>query len=336
MDSNEIMSQVTIILPVYNGERYLREAIDSVLAQTYRDFELWVVNDGSTDGTVAIVDSYTDPRVKRVDNPHNMGLVATLNRAFAMVESPYIARMDDDDIWHPQKLELQMALLKSRPDVGVCGTSIHKFGDVDAIHIFPEESDALKVGLLFYCMMSHPSVVYRRSMLVETGLTYRKDYFPAEDYKMWLDVLKQSNIYNLQQPLVEYRQHGGQICREKKEEQILLERRLREEQLRLVYPNPTEDELNFHLDRFVTLQPQSDEEVKRFYRWAQKLCSINSRYGYVKLNVMRSELRRYVQNAVRAYYKASYKGVFHHLFSGRCLNLDLKHNLSIMRHGNRS
>ena len=330
------MSLVTIVLPVYNGERYLRDAIDSVLAQTYRDFELWVVNDGSSDGTVAIVDSYGDPRVKRIDNPHNMGLVATLNRAFAMVETPYIARMDDDDLWHEKKLELQMALLESRPDVGVCGTSIHKFGDIDSIHIFPEESDALKVGLLFYCMMSHPSVVYRRSMLVETGLSYRQDYFPAEDYKMWVDVLQHSKIYNLQEPLVEYRQHGGQICREKKVEQIALERRLREEQLRLVYPNPTEEELNFHLDRFTTLQPNSDAEVKHFLDWAKKLCAVNLQHGYVKPEVMRSELHRYVQNAIRTYYINAYKGALHHLFSGRCLNLDLKHNLSVMRHGNRS
>ena len=155
---------ITIVLPVHNGERYLREAIDSVLAQTYRDFELWVFNDGSTDGTVSIIDSYSDSRVRRFDNPKNLGLVATLNRAFAMVTSPYIARMDDDDIWHENKLELQMALLESRADVGVCGTSIHKFGDIDVLCYFPEESDALKVGLLFYCMMSHPSVVYRRSM----------------------------------------------------------------------------------------------------------------------------------------------------------------------------
>ena len=330
------MAQVTIILPVYNGERYLRESIDSVLAQTYRDFELWVVNDGSTDGSMAIVDSYTDPRVKRIDNPRNMGLVATLNRAFAMVESPYIARMDDDDIWHERKLELQMSLLESRPDVGVCGTSIHKFGDIDSIHIFPEESDALKVGLLFYCMMSHPSVVYRRSMLVETGLVYRQDYFPAEDYKMWIDVLQHSNIYNIPKPLVEYRQHEGQICRERKEEQILLERRLHEEHLRLINPSPTAEELDFHLDRFTTLKPESEEEVKQFFRWAKKLCAANQAHGYVKSEVMRTELQRYVQNAVRAYYLSTYKGVFHHLFSGRWLNLDMKHNLSILRHGNRS
>lgn len=330
------MAQVTVILPVYNGERYLREAIDSVLAQTYRDFELWVCNDGSTDGTVDIVDSYIDPRIRRVDNPHNMGLVATLNHAFSLVESPYIARMDDDDLWHPEKLELQMKLLESRPEVGVCGTSIHKFGDADAIHVFPEESDALKVGLLFYCMMSHPSVVYRRSMLIETGLSYRQDYFPAEDYKMWVDVLKHSHIFNLQQPLVEYRQHGGQICREKKEEQVVLERKLREEQLRLVFPDPTDEELQFHLDRFTSLQPNSDKEVKRFRSWAKKICSANQKRGYVNPEVMRSELWRYVQNATRTYYLATYKGGYHHLFSGRFLNLDLKHNLSILRHGTRS
>lgn len=329
------MAKITIILPVYNGERYLREAIDSVLSQTYRDFELWVCNDGSTDGTVSIVDSYTDPRVKRIDNPQNMGLVATLNRAFAMVESPFIARMDDDDLWHENKLELQMALLESRPDVGVCGTSIHKFGDLDAIHIFPEESDALKVGLLFYCMMSHPSVVYRRSMLVETGLSYRKDYFPAEDYKMWIDVLQYSNIYNIQQPLVEYRQHGGQICRERQEEQAALDRRLHEEQLRLIFPDPTEEELAFHLDRFTTLRPTSENEVKQFRHWFKKLCSVNIKHGYVKPSVMRAELHHYVQNAIRAYYLTAYKGVFHHLLSGRFLNLDLKHNLSILRHGTR-
>ena len=184
--------------------------------------------------------------------------------------------------------------------------------------------------------MSHPSVVYRRSMLEETGLTYRQDYFPAEDYKMWVDVLQHSNIYNLQKPLVEYRQHGGQICREKKEEQIALERKLREEQLRLIYPNPTVEELDFHLDRFITLQPDSEEEVSRFFRWAKKLCSVNQEHGYVQPEVLRSELRHYVQNAVRAYYLTTYKGALHHLFSGRCLNLDMKHNLSILRHGNRS
>ena len=326
------MATVTIILPVYNGERYLREAIDSVLAQTYRDFELWVCNDGSTDSTVAIVDSYADPRVRRIDNPHNMGLVATLNCAFAMVDSPFIARMDDDDLWEPDKLERQMALLAGRPDVGICGTSIHKFGDIDSVMIFPEESDALKVGLLFYCMMSHPSVVYRRSMLQETGLAYRQDYFPAEDYKMWVDALQHTHIYNLQQPLVHYRQHATQICREKKEEQIKLERRLHEKQLRLIYPNPTDDELAFHLDRFVTLHPVNDDEVCRFSRWVETLCRANDRSRYINPTVMHRELHRYVQNAIRTYYLNTYRGPLHHFISGRWHQLDIKHNLSLLRH----
>ena len=330
------MPEVTIILPVYNGERYLREAINSVLAQTYRDFELWVCNDGSTDGTTAIVDSYTDPRVRRVDNPHNMGLVTTLNRAFAMAATPYIARMDDDDLWEPTKLEQQMALLAARPDVGICGTSIHKFGDIDTVMLFPEESDALKVGLLFYCMMSHPSVVYRRSMLLKTGLTYRQDFFPAEDYKMWVDALQVTNIYNIQQPLVHYRQHATQLCREKKEEQGRLERLLHEEQLRLFYPNPTDEELAFHLDRFVTLQPADDTEVLRFRRWVDTLCRSNDRSRYADPTVMRHELHRYLQNAIRTYYTSTWRGPLHHLTSDRWRHLDLKHNLSLLRHGHRS
>ena len=330
------MPEITIVLPVYNGERFLREAINSVLAQTFRDFELWVCNDGSTDGTVAIADSYDDPRVRRIDNPRNMGLVATLNRAFGMVQSPFIARMDDDDLWEPDKLERQMALLAARPDVGICGTSIHKFGDIDTIMLFPEESDALKVGLLFYCMMSHPSVVYRRSMLLETGLAYRQDYFPAEDYKMWVDALQHTHIYNLQQPLVHYRQHATQICREKKEEQVRLERLLHEEQLRLFYPNPSDEELAFHLDRFVTLHPESDDEVHRFCQWETALCQANSHSHYVDPQVMRRELHHYVQNAIRTYYQSTWRGTWHHLASGRWHHLDFRHNLSLLRHGHRA
>lgn len=325
------MARITIVLPVYNGERFLREAIDSVLAQTYRDFELWVINDGSIDGSMAIVDTYTDSRLVRMDNPYNMGTVATQNQAFAMVMSPYIARMDQDDLWHPEKLEMQVKLLESRPDVGVCGTSIHKFGDIDSINIFPEESNTLKVGLMFYCMMSHPSVVFRRSVLEETGIKYNPEFAVADDYKMWIDLLQYTNIYNLQQPLVEYRQHEGQICRKNTHEQEVVVRCLREEQLRLIYPNPTEEELRFHLDRFVTLKPNSDEEVKQFVCWAQKLCSVNDQYGYVRPKVMHSEMHHYLQNAIRGYYLSTYKGFWHHLFSGRCLNLDLKHNLSVLK-----
>ena len=330
------MSLITIVLPVYNGESYLREAIDSVLAQTFRDFELWVVNDGSTDGSMAIVDSYSDQRVVRMDNPRNLGVVATQNQTFAKVTSPYIARMDQDDIWHPQKLELQVRLLESRPDVGVCGTSIHKFGDIDSIDIFPEESDALKVGLLFYCMMSHPSVIFRRSMLEKTGLKYNAEFAVADDYKLWIDILQYSNIYNLQQPLVEYRQHAGQTCRKRTREQEVIARRLREEQLRLVYPHPSPKELNFHLDRFVSLRIESDGDVLSFINWSKRLCEANENSHYIQPRVLREELSRYVQNAIRTYYIAHPKSMIGHLVSGRWRNLDLRHNLSLLKNARQS
>ena len=330
------MSRITIILPVYNGEHYLREAIDSVLAQTYSDFELWVVNDGSTDGTVAIIDSYTDPRVRRIDNPHNMGLVATLNRSFAAVQTEYIARMDDDDLWHPDKLRLQVQYLDRHLDVGVCGTGVHKFGDLDSVMLFPADSDALKVGLLFYCMMSHPSVVYRRSMLLTTGLTYRAENFPAEDYRMWVDVLAVSKIHNIQQPLVEYRQHAEQICRQQNDVQQLKERELHSLQLHRIWPDVSAFDESFHLNHFCALAVDSDAEADRLLHWADRLCEANRHTQYVKPSVMRRELRRYVQNAIRTYYRQTWRGWWHHIVSGRWLRLDIRHNSSLIFYGNRA
>lgn len=323
--------KITIVLPIYNGEKYLREAIDSVLAQTYRHFELWAINDGSSDNSAAIIDSYSDSRVKHFENHCNMGVVYTQNKAFALATTPYIARMDQDDIWHPEKLELQVSLLESRPDVGVCGTSIHKFGDIDSVNIFPEESDALKVGLLFYCMMSHPSVVFRRSMLIETGIQYNLEFSDTDDYKMWIDVLQKSNIYNIQQPLVDYRQHQGQICQKKGQEQSILTRRLREEQLRLIYPNPTPEELAFHLDRFTSLTILSDQDVYTFRQWMKRLCKANDITLYVKPEILKSELDRYIQNATRVYYRQHPVSFVKHFTLGRWKTLDLRHNLSLLK-----
>ncbi|MBR1799414.1 MAG: glycosyltransferase family 2 protein [Bacteroidales bacterium] len=323
---------VTIVLPVYNGEAFLRQAIDSILAQTFTDYELWVVNDGSTDGSMAIVEGYADSRIVRKDNPSNLGLVATLNNTFAQITTPFIARMDADDIWHPRKLELQMAHLRQHPSVGICGTSIHKFGDIDQTMIFPKESNALKVGLLFYCMMSHPSVVFRRESILKHNLTYNPDFFPAEDYKLWIDALKVTDIHNLQTPLVEYRQHENQICRKKHHKQLDLESKLREEQLRLIYPNPTAEEIAYHLTHFVALNPQSDAEVLQMLRWKSRLCQVNRQNRFIEPTIFDRELTRYVGNAIRNYYASSWQGIRHHIATKRYKSLDTKHNLSLILH----
>lgn len=329
MDS---VPQVTIVMPVYNGEAYLEEAIGSVLRQTYADFALWVVNDGCTDRSMDIVGRFADPRLVRLDNPRNLGLVATLNNTFARVQSPYIARMDADDVWLPDKLERQMAALAAHPEAGICGTSVEKFGDLHSVVRFPS-AEALKVGLLFHCMMSHPSVVYRRSFLQASGLAYRADYFPAEDYKMWADAVQRTTIINLEAPLVRYRQHGGQICRERHDEQVALEDRIRAELLHCISPALADAEVEFHNRRFASLCPQSEAELRLFARWARRLVRLNRRSRFVRPAVMRREMHRYLQNALRTYYAAHTRSRLALVGSSAVWRLDARHLLSLLIHG---
>ncbi|MCP8319033.1 MAG: glycosyltransferase, partial [Candidatus Methylarchaceae archaeon HK01B] len=114
--------KITILMSVYNGEKYLREAIDSILNQTFKDFEFLIINDGSTDRTVEILRSYHDSRIKIITNEKNMGLTKSLNKGLKIARSEYVARMDADDISYPRRLEVQYEYMKKNPDVGIVGS----------------------------------------------------------------------------------------------------------------------------------------------------------------------------------------------------------------------
>lgn len=330
-------TRVTVLMPVYNGELYLREAMDSVLAQTYSDFCYMIIDDGSVDTTAQLVKSYSDERIFYLKNDVNIGLVATLNRGLALIDSEYIARMDADDIWHHDKLQKQIDLLDSRPDVGICGTCINKFGDVNGVYMFPEESDSLKVGLLFYCMMSHPSVVYRNSFLKESHQLYRSEYFPAEDYKMWIEALQYTKIYNIQEVLVEYRQHQQQICREKQQIQHEKENKVKAEQLKLIYPDCSEEEMQFHLSVFATLKINNLAELKKCRTWIEKIIEADKKLGYVETSILKKELWKYLHAATKEYFAKEYlfdsnlKGLLQYFVSFNWRYLDFHRNLSLIK-----
>src|SRR5690606_37374672 len=120
------MPRVTVLLAVHNGERYIQEAIDSILAQTFGDFELLIVNDGSTDATRDLVLSYSDDRIRLVDNDHNIGLPKSLNRGLRLAKGRYIARLDADDISEPDRLAAQVSFLQANPDVAMVGSWYRK------------------------------------------------------------------------------------------------------------------------------------------------------------------------------------------------------------------
>ena len=205
--------RVSVIMPVYNGEKYLREAIDSVLDQSFRDFELIIIDDGSKDNSSSIIQSYCDPRIKFRPNESNLGLPRTLNRGIDMADGKYIARMDQDDICLPTRLEKQVAFMENHPEVGICGTWIEVFGIGSYVEKYPAASEDVKAYMFFYNPLAHPTVVMRKETLVQLGMRYAPEFLHAEDYEFWQRASKQVSICNIPEVLLRYRTSSSSYTR---------------------------------------------------------------------------------------------------------------------------
>ncbi|EOQ66739.1 glycosyltransferase family 2 protein [Acinetobacter pittii] len=200
---------VSVVLPAYNAELYLKDAIDSVLAQTFSDFELIVLNDGSVDKTEEIILSYSDSRIVYVKNEKNLGLIGTLNKGINLAKGKYIARMDADDICYPDRFEKQINFLENNNDYVICGTAAYRFYSNNNINnnIFrvPESDELIRLKMLFNSPFIHPSIMMRNSIIKEKMLNFDIEYKYAEDYKFWSQLLKYGKAYNLQEKLLYYR-----------------------------------------------------------------------------------------------------------------------------------
>lgn len=191
-------------MPAYNAARWIADAIDSILRQTFSDFEFIIINDGSTDDTARVVREYAtrDPRIKFIDNVQNRGVAHIRNQLLDMATGEYIAFQDADDISHPNRLDTQVRFLDAHPDVSVCGTGMHAFPN-DEIIIYPRCPKILD----FYTanMVSNPTVMMRRRDIDAHKLRFNPDFTTAEDYDFWVRLVKNLNIYNIPDVLLEYR-----------------------------------------------------------------------------------------------------------------------------------
>lgn len=203
---------ISVLLPVYNGGRFLRQAIDSILAQEFSDFELIAVDDGSSDNSLEILRSYTDPRLTIVRHPQNMGIVQTLRTGLAQCSGTYIARMDADDIAMPDRFRKQVSYLEQHPDAGVVDTVqaiMDESGRLTGRTNSPVTSAAdIYRSLPKMNCLGHPSVMVRGSVLRAFG--YRDVAY--EDYDLWLRIAAAGiRIVKLDEPLLHFREHGSSI-----------------------------------------------------------------------------------------------------------------------------
>lgn len=208
------MPKVSVIMPAYNAEKYIAEAIDSILGQTFTDLEFIILNDCSADSTEKIILSYADDRIVYIKNEKNMGVAATLNRGIAIATGEYIARMDADDISLPERFEKQVAFLDSHPDVAVLGSAVDMFGAQNQVVRYSESDGRLKVDLLFGSCFAHPSVMMRTEVIRSLG-GYDRAYEGMEDYALWCRVAKNHQLATIQQVLLRYRIHPGQVTQKR-------------------------------------------------------------------------------------------------------------------------
>ena len=264
------MPEITILMPVRNGEKYIKESIDSILKQTFTDFELLIMDDGSTDRTVERIERYTDERIRLIRRKHNF--IRNLNEGLELALGAYIARMDADDIMHTERLRIQLKRMKKNPNITVCGTWAKIFSDKgnerNVFHFGHEIICEPVLELLKYNMLLHPSVMVKKEFLFNHHIKYQ-NYPYVEDYKLLFDIAKAGGILFVEpQELMMLRRSDTQVTVTKKEEMFLGSIRLRKEillYLLSIYDNKALNSLLSDLEYLEKNKWMSYEDIFRFF-----------------------------------------------------------------------
>lgn len=197
---------LTVIMPVYNGQAYLNEAIDSVLAQTFENFELVIIDDGSTDDSEKIITVYTDPRIRFLKNDKNRGVAYTRSRGLEEAKGEFLAWMDCDDLISPEKFEKQIKFLKENPEIGICGTWWVRFGEGrPRVLKSPTDPEIIKASLLFYPAINPATAMMRMNFIKQYNLKYDHRLLIAEDYDFYFEASFHFPMKNLGEVLYSYR-----------------------------------------------------------------------------------------------------------------------------------
>jgi len=191
--------RVSVLMSVYNGARYLAEAIDSILGQTFADFEFIIIDDGSTDATNDILRTYSDARICVLHNPKNLGLTRSLNHGLSVAQGEYVARMDADDISLPERLQKQVSFLDAHPMTAMVGSAYYQIdanGSLIGTATLPCDYQDIKEQLLYRCCFCHGATMFRRNAVRQVG-NYREEFYAAQDWDLWVRLNEDYQLANL-------------------------------------------------------------------------------------------------------------------------------------------
>lgn len=277
---------VSIIMPAFNAEKYLKESVDSILNQTYKNWELLIINDGSSDNTEKLISEYVaqDSRIFGLENEGNKGLVFTRNKGLQAAKGKYVANLDSDDIAYPNRLNLQINYLEENPNVVLLGSSCELI-DEKGNHLGFEKREIgqnqIKSVLVFSNYFINSTVVIRREKL--ENLSYADNYAPAEDYQLVTQLKDSGELVNLEEVLVKYRLHGNNISTINKKEQDDAIRRIHKNLILELGVQFNEPELRLHSQLVVEKGRVKEAELEAIESWLLKLKNAN--YKANKYNV---------------------------------------------------
>ena len=277
---------ISVVMSTYNRlPTYLEESIESILYQTYSNFEFIIVDDGSDNGTTELIRSYNDPRIRLIVNEKNIGLTNSLNKGLEVCKGEYVARMDDDDIAYPTRFEKQLDYMRKHPDVIVCGTwveFIDQDGNLTGIvpHDYIEDMESYRISLLFgnHPTIYHPSAFFNRRLIIKHNLRYEPEYNNAEDYRLWVQCTTIGHCAILPEVLLKYRRHSNSISFAKIKQQRKVDYAIIQKQLdvlHLVIPNEL---MPLHYRFF-----SNNYELQKLYsiqlkNWLKTIIKANGRY----------------------------------------------------------
>lgn len=292
---------ISVLLPVHNGERFVGEAVDSVLRQTFKDFELIVIDDGSEDGTAEVLAGFDDPRLRVHSLPENRGIVAALNFGFELSRGDLIARQDADDRSYPLRLEAALAALRLDPELVVLGTACDvedQEGCFLHTHSPPLEDAVIRWRMLFQNSFVHSSVVFRRRAVEDLETLYDPEHLHAEDYDLWCRLLRQGKGGNLAEPLLAVRHHQGQVSVRAAEAQVAAADAISRRELALFGLRPSQAELRVLRDWQVHWPRPLRREEMAYFAISGEILATFERDAGLPRQTARRLWRRWVEHTL--------------------------------------
>lgn len=264
---------VTVLLPFYNAESALAESVESVLSQTFTDFELLLVDDGSTDDSPATAERFAraDSRVRIHSRGENRGLAATLNEGIAEARGRFVARMDADDRCLPGRLARQLEYLEDNEEVDMVGAFVEVFGKRRAIWRFPTSDRSIKDMLLVKPSMWHPLYFFRRDRWLEAGIAYDESLSVAQDYDVLTRAARHLRMANIPEVLLEYRQHGGQVSETRRAVRMENSAKTAVAYLARRFPETTPREQELHYRIVSEAGARTSAELEESLDWLNRL-----------------------------------------------------------------